>query len=174
MGGKWAWVVYVDIVCLNLDGNLLDCALKAALAALRDTRIPEVSVKRPENAPEKFKLKDENKEDDEDDDNAGVENIIQVSKTKTNRFKFLCEPLSCTAAVFEDKILLDPTDEEEVLVDSYVTIVLDASASSGSSNDIIHCFKPGGSAMTREQVQQCTLLAKKNVKQINKAIDSAV
>jgi exosome complex RNA-binding protein Rrp42 (RNase PH superfamily) len=34
--GKLVWVVHVDMVCLNYDGNVVDCALKAAVAALRE------------------------------------------------------------------------------------------------------------------------------------------
>jgi exosome complex RNA-binding protein Rrp42 (RNase PH superfamily) len=34
--GKAAWVVYLDIVCLNYDGGVLDAAVLAAVAALRN------------------------------------------------------------------------------------------------------------------------------------------
>eukprot|EP00927_Polykrikos_kofoidii_P059622 TRINITY_DN54768_c0_g1_i1.p1 TRINITY_DN54768_c0_g1~~TRINITY_DN54768_c0_g1_i1.p1 ORF type:complete len:293 (-),score=54.89 TRINITY_DN54768_c0_g1_i1:164-1042(-) len=35
-----AWVVRVDVVCLNFDGNAFDLCLLAALAALEDTALP--------------------------------------------------------------------------------------------------------------------------------------
>lgn len=34
--GKAAWVVYLDIVCLNYDGGVLDAAVLAAVGALRN------------------------------------------------------------------------------------------------------------------------------------------
>lgn len=34
--GKAAWVVYLDLVCLNYDGGVLDAAVLAAVAALRN------------------------------------------------------------------------------------------------------------------------------------------
>ena len=33
--GKLSWVLHLDIVCLNHDGNILDAGAKAAVAALR-------------------------------------------------------------------------------------------------------------------------------------------
>ena len=33
---KWAWVLYVDLLCLNLDGALLDTCIIALVAAMKD------------------------------------------------------------------------------------------------------------------------------------------
>lgn len=38
--GEVAWVLIVDVVCLNYDGNAFDLCLLAALAALEDTSLP--------------------------------------------------------------------------------------------------------------------------------------
>lgn len=40
--GSAVWVLYVNVVCLEFDGNPLDWALCAAVAALEDTRLPSV------------------------------------------------------------------------------------------------------------------------------------
>ena len=37
---KAYWVLYIDIVCISLDGNVLDTAWAAMVAALRSTRLP--------------------------------------------------------------------------------------------------------------------------------------
>ncbi|KAI5857156.1 ribosomal protein S5 domain 2-type protein [Tricharina praecox] len=37
---KAYWVLYIDIVCISLDGNVLDTAWAAVVAALRSTRLP--------------------------------------------------------------------------------------------------------------------------------------
>ena len=42
--GLWAWRVCLDIYCLDHDGSVLDAGLMAALAALRDTKVPFVAV----------------------------------------------------------------------------------------------------------------------------------
>lgn len=40
---RLAWVVYLDIICLNQDGNVFDACLAATIAALRTTTIPHVT-----------------------------------------------------------------------------------------------------------------------------------
>ena len=37
---KAYWVLYIDVVCVALDGNVLDAAWAAIVAALRSTRLP--------------------------------------------------------------------------------------------------------------------------------------
>ncbi|GAB4822267.1 hypothetical protein N2152v2_009313 [Parachlorella kessleri] len=44
VAGKTCWVLYVDALVLNIDGNVLDALSLAAKAALADTRIPKVEV----------------------------------------------------------------------------------------------------------------------------------
>jgi len=36
--GKAAWVLYVDAMCINYDGNVLDAALLGMVAALRNSK----------------------------------------------------------------------------------------------------------------------------------------
>jgi len=38
--GKLSWVLHVNVICLNYDGNAFDLCLLAALAALEDTKLP--------------------------------------------------------------------------------------------------------------------------------------
>ncbi|KAI5784650.1 ribosomal protein S5 domain 2-type protein [Geopyxis carbonaria] len=40
---KAYWVLYIDIVCISLDGNILDTAWASMVAALRSTRLPIAS-----------------------------------------------------------------------------------------------------------------------------------
>lgn len=35
--GKAAWVIYIDVVCINYDGNAYDAAVLAVMAALRNS-----------------------------------------------------------------------------------------------------------------------------------------
>lgn len=37
---KAYWVLYIDILCISLDGNILDTAWASVIAALRSTRLP--------------------------------------------------------------------------------------------------------------------------------------
>lgn len=37
--GKSAWTLYVDAVCINYDGNVLDAAVIAMIAALKNSEM---------------------------------------------------------------------------------------------------------------------------------------
>lgn len=37
-----AWCLYIDIVCLDYDGNLTDVCVMAMVAALADLRLPHI------------------------------------------------------------------------------------------------------------------------------------
>lgn len=41
--GKAAWVLYIDAVCINYDGNVWDATLLAVMAALRNSVSPSSS-----------------------------------------------------------------------------------------------------------------------------------
>ena len=43
--GKLAWSLTVEMQLLNDDGNLIDAFFMAAVLALKNTRLPEVSMK---------------------------------------------------------------------------------------------------------------------------------
>jgi len=44
--GKLAWSLTVELQLLNDDGNLMDALFLAAVLALKNTRLPEVSMKK--------------------------------------------------------------------------------------------------------------------------------
>lgn len=43
--GKLVWSLTVELQLLNDDGNLMDAFFLAAILALKNTRLPEVSLK---------------------------------------------------------------------------------------------------------------------------------
>lgn len=71
-----AWVLYLDIICLNQDGNLLDACVAAAVAALKVVTLPEVLYSVETN-----------------------EKIVNTSKSKNLNVKEY--PVSTTCAIFE-------------------------------------------------------------------------
>ncbi|MHA1204516.1 MAG: exosome complex protein Rrp42 [Candidatus Heimdallarchaeaceae archaeon] len=42
--GKYVWILFIDMYVLNADGNLIDAATLASLAALSTTKIPKVKI----------------------------------------------------------------------------------------------------------------------------------
>ena len=69
--------------------------------------------------------------------------------------------------LFEDNLLLDPTDEEEEISGASVTIVLTL------ENEVCHLHKPRGVAAAPDQLQKCISFAKKHSKSVQKLIETA-
>ena len=42
--GKKVWKLTLDLVCLDYSGNVTDCALLAAIAALMDLKLPVTRI----------------------------------------------------------------------------------------------------------------------------------
>ena len=40
--GKYAWVLYIDIICLDHDGNLRDASVAALVAAFHSLKLPKL------------------------------------------------------------------------------------------------------------------------------------
>jgi len=100
--GKAAWVLYLDLVCINYDGNAFDASVLAVLAALRNTRLPSAVW---------------------DEDRRRV-----VCSRKEERVELSVQrwPVACTFGVFDgQRLLADPTAFEEPLLDTHITVALD-------------------------------------------------
>ncbi|KAK8850343.1 hypothetical protein IAR55_004261 [Kwoniella newhampshirensis] len=101
--GKAAWVIYIDVVCINYDGNAFDAAVLAVMTALKNARLPRATY----------------------DDDSG-----RTICSRTERFPLQLGriPLSCSYGIFESTHLLpDPTSFETRLLPTTLTIALDES-----------------------------------------------
>jgi len=90
--GEKVWMMNVDIHIINHDGNLIDCAFIAAMAALMGTKIPKIK--------------------DDKILRGDYESALPVSHT----------PIEVTVCKVEDKFVIDPTKEEEGAVDTRLTV----------------------------------------------------
>lgn len=97
--GKKVLVIFIDIYVLDYDGNLIDSSAMASLAALLTSKIPKYTVKGEE---EKIEVKDE-----------------PMSLPVSNY------PIAVTAAKIGRSIVLDPSYEEEQVMDARLTITVD-------------------------------------------------
>tara|TARA_B100001964_G_C14227258_1_gene598266 strand:- start:314 stop:1111 length:798 start_codon:yes stop_codon:yes gene_type:complete len=91
--GEKVWMVFVDIHALDYRGNLFDAASLACIAALLNTSIPKI-------------------EDDR---------VIYGEVTK-NKLPIIEKPVETTYAKIGSDIILDPSLEEELVMDSRLTI----------------------------------------------------
>ncbi|MEM7818580.1 MAG: exosome complex protein Rrp42 [Candidatus Aenigmatarchaeota archaeon] len=90
--GEKVWCVYIDIHIINDKGNLLDASALAAVAALHNTRIPKIEG----------------------------EKIIRGEFEKSLPVVF--KPINITVCKVGKNFLLDPTIEEEKILDSKLSI----------------------------------------------------
>lgn len=106
--GELVWLVFLDIYTINDDGNLIDAAALAAVVALQHTFFPKL---------EKDK-------------------VVFGEKTKT-KVPLTKIPLTVTLVKIGNKILIDPTEKEEKVADSRLTITI-------SEDKQIHAIQKGG------------------------------
>lgn len=91
--GEKVWSVMIDICTINDEGNLIDCAGLAAIAAILDARFPKV-----EDGKIDYKTKTDQK--------------IPLSKV----------PIPITVLKIDKYILIDPIIDEEKIADARLTV----------------------------------------------------
>lgn len=138
---KAYWTLYLDILCISLDGNCLDAAWIALLAALRDTTLPQAGW---------------------DADREMV--ICSPARDHARTLHLSASPLTSTFAAFsaasplrdvsqaEVWLLADPDTFEEEACSEFVTITV-------HENGITRIEKSGGSTINAQQLKQCVALA---------------
>ncbi|KAI8899494.1 ribosomal protein S5 domain 2-type protein [Globomyces pollinis-pini] len=129
--GKAVWVLYADIVCLNYDGSILDAAMAALMASLRNLRLPKVEI---------------------------VDNLPVVDTNKLKPIELTRLVFNTTFCLFDSQVLIDPTDDEESMATSLITIMMD--------NNGMFCGigKLGGECMEEKLLKSCIGLAKSRTK----------
>lgn len=148
-----SWAVYVDVYVLDDDGALLDTCLMATIAALRGLRLPRVKLDEAGNVVAS------------DDASNNSHDLRGNSGGLVSLRSF---PVALTCALHGDKFLVDPTVEEERLVDSVISMAVN------DAGDIVYVSKPGGkAAMTPDRlrlVHEATKARGLTVRQIVEAV----
>lgn len=154
ISGKASWVAYLDVYCLNADGSLFDAALISVVAAFTHLEIPLVSV---------------------GDDgrvftvggNEGKSKYELVNREK-RKLTLGDIPFPLTCALHKDSILADPTAEEESIIETSVTVVLD------SSGRLVSIQKPGGGVTSMATIKACIGLAKERGQKLKEILTDSV
>jgi len=152
--GKLSWVLYIDAYVLNDDGNLTDATMLAVLAALKDLRLPQMS---------------EIAEDD-----AELPHIVAPRAVSVELASW---PIAVSYGFWEDKVLADPTGEEESLMGSSITCAVCADGtvhavtkpSPSTKQQVVHVTTVSG-----ERVKECVRRAAERSVEVLKLIDAAI
>lgn len=94
--GKKVFVVFVDIYVLNHDGNLIDASALAAVAALRNTKLPNYEIKNGE---------------------------VKITQGYT-QLPMRSYPITVTLGKINGKLIVDPWLEEEEAMDSRISLAI--------------------------------------------------
>ncbi|MEW6010843.1 exosome complex protein Rrp42 [Methanobacterium alkalithermotolerans] len=98
--GKKVWMVFIDLHILDYDGNLMDAAVLGAVAALKNTMIPEVKV---------------------------VDNEIIIDHENMKPLPIREEVVMCTFAKIGEQLVIDPSLDEEEILSARLSIGITAS-----------------------------------------------
>ncbi|KAI8621206.1 exosome complex exonuclease RRP43-like protein [Chytriomyces sp. MP71] len=150
------WVLHADIVFLNYEGGAIDAALLALLAALKNTRLPTKTVY------------------------SKTDGVVRASAGKTVSLALTRFPVSSTFGVVEAAaqfdggvgskgvgvvVMADPTEEEDAVVASKVTVVVDS-----GSGELMGTF---GGAMGVNVLEDCIDSAQTRAKEVYSVIEAA-
>ncbi len=118
--GEQVFIIFVDLYVLAYDGNLFDAGELAAVRALCDTKLP------------KFEVVD------------GKAKLIP----EWAPLEIMDYPVSVTTVKIGDALLVDPNENEERVLDSRMTLALNA------KNEIVSAQKGGKGSFTVDEVAQ--------------------
>lgn len=134
--GEKVWSVFVDFYPINHDGNLIDAGSLAAIVALKNTRIPELDK----------------------------EGKIDREKLK-NPLPVMHFPLMITVGKVGNKMIIDPTFEEEQVLDSKLSIAVT------EEGKVVAMQKSGSVGLTDDDVDNMIDIAVKKSKELRKLIE---
>lgn len=150
------WHLCLTVYVIDNDGNVDDAVIMAAVAAMKNVLLPAITL-RDDEACEALANGSDGSRGRMDVDSASVTNrsaIAVASAERTVPLQFDDFPLVVSFALFEDKPLLDPCAEEEAVMDSRVTFVLN------QSGELRAVDKPGGVHLSGALFKQCLYQAK--------------
>ena len=93
--GELVWIAIIDIVPLNDDGNLYDAASLAAIAAIKDAKMPKLDGKK-----------------------------VNYDERTKQSLKLNTEPISVTVLKIGDDFIVDPTTKEWGMMDARLTVAV--------------------------------------------------
>lgn len=130
------WSVMVDICPLNDAGNLLDAASLGAIAALKNTKYPQLL----EDGTVNWEIKTDKK--------------VPIAH----------EPVEITVIKIGEFMLVDPTPEEEALVDARLTVAV-------TKDGTVHALQKGGETpLSVEEIDQMIGIVQEKSKELRKFI----
>ncbi|KKA26767.1 hypothetical protein TD95_001706 [Thielaviopsis punctulata] len=144
IAGQKCWAIRVDVHVLSNDGNIIDAACLAMVAALRHFRRPDTSIE------------------------GGVVTVYTPAEREPVPLSWLHSPLTVTFGFYgaEGKtVVLDATAMEEQLRESAFCVSLN------KHGEVCHMIKIGGLAVDAVDLLQCGATATQKVKEFTALLE---
>jgi exosome complex component RRP42 len=135
--GRKVHAVFVDVSVLNVDGNLFDATSYATVASIATAKMPKLSV----------------------DQNGQIKRIEEIISLPIKSI-----PVSVTLARIGDVLLLDPTSEEEAVMDARITLVFD------EEDNVCAGQKGQPGTLNFDQVKLAANIAKVKAREVRKIL----
>ena len=131
--GKHVWMLFIDLHIIDNCGNLFDACELAVMAALKNTKLPKTTV---------------------------VDDEVVFDWENTMELPINNEVAMCTFVKIGDKLILDPTLEEEQVASARLNV--------GVTKDGSICAmqKGGLLPLTKEDVLHCVAIAVEKTKEL--------
>ncbi len=133
--GEKAWTVLADICIINDAGNILDASSLAVLAAIKDTKLPKLNG-----------------------------DVIDYKTPTKEKLPMDETPVAVTVYKIGKELFVDPTNEEEKLIDARLTVT------TKEDGTICSLQKGGESPITIDDIDKMIDLAAKHIKVLRKAL----
>ncbi|KAG5458400.1 MAG: ribosomal protein S5 domain 2-type protein [Olpidium bornovanus] len=160
--GKAVWVLYVDVQCLNYDGNVMDAMLAAATTALINGtnvrtfgrwkiweslrwRLVSLRFQRPVGVAVRLPEARINEETE----------IVEAEVQRSTPLELRRRIFSATVAVLEGEVhLVDSSDAEDQVALTSITVACD------EEGVLCGTWKPGGLPVSPDELGKCIAVAK--------------
>jgi exosome complex component RRP42 len=123
--GEKVHLVHIDIYVLNYDGNLIDASALAAIAALKTTKSLVYKVE---------------------------EGEVVLTKRKQD-LKVRRTPVAVTMVKIGDSLIVDPSADEEEVMDARITFTLD------EDGNVCTIQKSGSEGLAKDEIKKCIEIA---------------
>jgi exosome complex component RRP43 len=134
-----------------------DAAFLSAVTALSNTLLPRIVIS--SQGIVYLKDVDDNRNNTTDDTMK-----LAVDSFDKSTLKLRCIPVPLSIGMFDGKLLVDPSGEEELVLDGILTLIVT------SQGQVVSINKPGGAFISSEDLAACLTLATARAKEIEDAI----
>jgi exosome complex component RRP42 len=121
--GKLVWTTFIDVFVLDHCGNLIDAAAYAALSALVNAKMPELESKDVQREITNILIEELTPQEGWKERSVSVAESRTISpERKKNPLPIRAIPITVTMAKIGDKFFVDPSKEEEEVMDCRLTV----------------------------------------------------